>query len=221
MTPFLALPGEIRNRIYEFALISSYPIWLGLSPDDPNKTQTLGLVRLAPALLATNSQINDEATFILYSRNSFQPCGDLPYSTILAFLNLIGRQAKYLEDVTLPFPRTPQCRYMTTFLTPTAAEYTAYLRQNAEEEKENFQVKFSLDAADPKTALVCRILGGIRRLNLTVAFSVHEMVGMREQDVVNKEWAQNVMRRLLWPEPGMRRTARQRLVIAQDDDDPF
>ncbi|KAF6238610.1 hypothetical protein HO173_003116 [Letharia columbiana] len=60
--PFLALPGEIRNRIYRFALVAIRPFTVQLQWNRPRDT----------ALLRVNKQIFDEASSIFYAENVFR-----------------------------------------------------------------------------------------------------------------------------------------------------
>ncbi|CAF9937817.1 hypothetical protein IMSHALPRED_000558 [Imshaugia aleurites] len=60
--PFLALPGEIRNRIYRFALVTSRPFPVQLQWNRPPDT----------ALLRVNRQVFDEASTIFYAENTFR-----------------------------------------------------------------------------------------------------------------------------------------------------
>ena len=59
---FLALPGEIRNRIYQFALVTARPFAVQLQWSRPLDT----------ALLRVNRQILDEASGIFYAENTFR-----------------------------------------------------------------------------------------------------------------------------------------------------
>jgi len=59
----LALPRELRNHIYMFALISPFPFWYP-APSSPKHNVALSLLR-------TNRQVHDEAAPILYAQNKF------------------------------------------------------------------------------------------------------------------------------------------------------
>ncbi len=59
---FLALPGEIRNRIYRYTLIAARPFSVQLQWNRPLDT----------ALLRVNKQIFDEASSIFYAENAFR-----------------------------------------------------------------------------------------------------------------------------------------------------
>ena len=60
--PFLALPGEIRNRIYRFVLLAERPFTVQLQ-----WTRTLDT-----ALLWVNKQVFEEASGIFYAENAFR-----------------------------------------------------------------------------------------------------------------------------------------------------
>ena len=60
--PFLALPGEIRNRIYRFALVADRPFTVQLQWTRPLDT----------ALLWVNKQVFEEASSIFYAENAFR-----------------------------------------------------------------------------------------------------------------------------------------------------
>ncbi|CAD6583317.1 MAG: hypothetical protein ASARMPREDX12_001231 [Alectoria sarmentosa] len=59
---FLALPGEIRNRIYWYTLVTARPFTVQLQWNRP----------LDAALLRVNKQIFDEASSIFYHENTFR-----------------------------------------------------------------------------------------------------------------------------------------------------
>ena len=59
---FLALPGEVRNRIYQFALVTARPFAVQLQWTRPLDT----------ALLRVNKQIFEEASGIFYVENTFR-----------------------------------------------------------------------------------------------------------------------------------------------------
>lgn len=60
-SPILALAGEIRNRIYRYALVTSQPF-----------TVQLQFAPLDTALLRVNKQIHAEASSIFYHENAFR-----------------------------------------------------------------------------------------------------------------------------------------------------
>jgi hypothetical protein len=59
----LALPRELRNHIYMFALLSPFPFWWP-SASSPKHNVALGL-------LTANRQVHEEATPIMYTMNKF------------------------------------------------------------------------------------------------------------------------------------------------------
>jgi hypothetical protein len=59
----LSLPRELRDRVYTFALISTFPFWWP-APAGPKHNVALGLLR-------TNRQVYDEAAPVLYTGNKF------------------------------------------------------------------------------------------------------------------------------------------------------
>lgn len=63
----LALPAELRLRIYSFALAPTQSIYLHRTP---TKRHAVTPSTISPALLATNHQINAEATGVLYTENT-------------------------------------------------------------------------------------------------------------------------------------------------------
>jgi hypothetical protein len=76
---FFSFPNEIRNKIYEEALVLSeliifvaapYRIFKGLSL--PRNTRECGPLRLCPAILLANKRVHREASPLLYSRNCFR-----------------------------------------------------------------------------------------------------------------------------------------------------
>ena len=58
---FLALPGEIRNRIYRYALVTSQPFAVQLQ-----------FAPLDTALLRVNKEVYAEASSIFYHENAFR-----------------------------------------------------------------------------------------------------------------------------------------------------
>ena len=63
----LALPAELRLRIYSFALAPTGSIYLHRTP---SKRHAVTPSSISPALLATNHQIHSEATGVLYVENT-------------------------------------------------------------------------------------------------------------------------------------------------------
>ncbi|KAK3334112.1 hypothetical protein B0T19DRAFT_420068 [Cercophora scortea] len=86
--PFLALPAEIREKIYHYALVSPYPL-LTSRPSNPS---TAGNPPLATGLLRANKQTHAEARVVLYSRNLF----DLPANPVYGENLDILMQGTYL-----------------------------------------------------------------------------------------------------------------------------
>jgi hypothetical protein len=107
---FFSFPSEIRNKIYEEALMLSEPIILwarqpyggiyGLAL--PRNSRECGPLRLCPAILLANKRAHREASPLLYSRN----CVRLQERAILtSFLDHIGPQnASFLRHICIPFP---------------------------------------------------------------------------------------------------------------------
>ncbi|KAI9790259.1 MAG: hypothetical protein M1816_005284 [Peltula sp. TS41687] len=75
--PFLDLPPEIRNKIYELLLVSDEPI-TRLAPSQPEKMHWDHLYHpirhpgLSTAILRVNKQIYAEASAVLYGANKFR-----------------------------------------------------------------------------------------------------------------------------------------------------
>ena len=88
-SPFLNLPGEIREQIYYASLIRPSPIdlWPLKYTLDPSATHILRLqedlafVRkeMATGLFTTCKQIFHEASNIFWSRNAFRFSGDIEW----------------------------------------------------------------------------------------------------------------------------------------------
>lgn len=64
-SPFIRLPPELRDDIYEMVLVQDHPIGISQPPD--SKTSRVSFA----ALLQTCHQIRNEAIAIFYSSNSF------------------------------------------------------------------------------------------------------------------------------------------------------
>lgn len=77
---FLALPAEIRNRIYSLALVNPDPVRIPFS--------TYKRLDLEPGLLATNKQIRAEAPKMFYAENTFVCSGDVRET--LKFIHSLG-----------------------------------------------------------------------------------------------------------------------------------
>ncbi|KAL8841992.1 MAG: hypothetical protein Q9176_002930 [Flavoplaca citrina] len=103
---FLSLAREIRDQIYELALVLNEPIDLAWDASRGHD--------LAPGLLRTNKIIHSEASSLFYSRNHFQlferfidPTVPLkPYSDpTISFFSQIGRNnAHQIQHVSIAFP---------------------------------------------------------------------------------------------------------------------
>jgi hypothetical protein len=106
---FFSFPSEIRNKIYEEALVLSELIVLwGMQPYGeiyglalPRNSLECGPLCLCPAILLTNKRVHREASPLLYSRNGFRL--DKGYLTL--FLDHIGPQnASFLRHICIAFP---------------------------------------------------------------------------------------------------------------------
>jgi hypothetical protein len=94
-TPFLSLPGEIRNQIYTRLLVSPKPLNYLFSKQG-----------VAPNILYTNKIIHDEARSILYGCNWVDFTGG--YLATLDFLRRIGRDnAGLIQSIRIFFPAFP------------------------------------------------------------------------------------------------------------------
>ncbi|KAF2431321.1 hypothetical protein EJ08DRAFT_196436 [Tothia fuscella] len=123
LTSFLELPTEVRNIIYQLALIDSHPINIPYSAfpnvedqevdldvcsDTTDHGSCLAQINsveeqkrfLTPQLPRLNRQIREEATVFLYSHNSFV-CYER--KLLAAFLSAIGRNIQYIEDISVHF----------------------------------------------------------------------------------------------------------------------
>jgi hypothetical protein len=107
---FFSFPSEIRNKIYEEALVLSEPIILvvaqpyggiyGLSL--PRNSLFYGPLRLCPAILLANKRAHREASPLLYSRNCFRV---QTRGILTLFLDDIGPQnASFLRHICITFP---------------------------------------------------------------------------------------------------------------------
>jgi hypothetical protein len=105
---FFSFPSEIRNKIYEEALVLSELIVLcamqyggiyGLAL--PRNSLSCGPLRLCPAILLANKRAHHEASTLLYSRNRFR----LDKGFLTVFLDQIGPQnASFLRHICIAFP---------------------------------------------------------------------------------------------------------------------
>ncbi|KAL3459186.1 hypothetical protein BJX64DRAFT_206698 [Aspergillus heterothallicus] len=92
-TSFLDLPGELRNKIYDIALVRDEPI-------DPR----YGCLNLVPTLLATNRTILHESRSFLYGENIFDLTASHP-QLISEFLDEIGcSNAGHIRRLAINFP---------------------------------------------------------------------------------------------------------------------
>lgn len=108
--PFLSLPPEIRNLIYELLLEVDGPVHP--SPKPPSSIPRCNKARKDPVaipesalnILAVNRQVKDEALGIFYHSNAFE----FYYPTQLhAFLLTLGPQRQnFLRDITLHYYNT-------------------------------------------------------------------------------------------------------------------
>ncbi|EON61554.1 hypothetical protein W97_00769 [Coniosporium apollinis CBS 100218] len=107
--PFLQLPGELRNQIYEYALakidhLGRHFICLKAVVKKNRRVTARYFMEAgessdpvpAPRLLGVNKQIRGEATPILYSVNTFGVKG---MKGLLNFLSQIGPSRAWLKDI--------------------------------------------------------------------------------------------------------------------------
>ncbi|KAL9100283.1 MAG: hypothetical protein Q9163_004328 [Psora crenata] len=111
-SPLLALPPELRNKIYRYALVRDEPIDLwphrwtkSDAADQPSSTalalkvrhqESLQYVRkeMATGLLGTCRQVYDEAAMLFWGDNSFRFSGRSGWQGLLRFFLTIGPQAR-------------------------------------------------------------------------------------------------------------------------------
>ena len=109
-SPFLMLPGEIRIKIYRYALIRDEPLDLWphkwIKPCEEDKPSVGGLKtrhqesleyirkEMATGLLATCRQIYNEAAAFFWSDNNFKFTGRSGWQGFLRFYLSIGPQAR-------------------------------------------------------------------------------------------------------------------------------
>ncbi|KAF2478920.1 hypothetical protein BDY17DRAFT_349920 [Neohortaea acidophila] len=104
---FLALPPELRNRVYSFLLEIDGPIHpsnkapSSLPKCNVSKKRPVKPTESALSILAVNRQIHDEAMGIFYDRNSFE----FYYPTQLHafFLSLGQQRQRVVRDITLHY----------------------------------------------------------------------------------------------------------------------
>ena len=93
---FLSLPIEIRNKIYELALVQPYHLWI--SPYHTHRTTN------KPPLLRTCKTISYETSPIFYGANSFI-ADQVEY--FIQWLRTLGRvNIAYLRDLEIPLGRS-------------------------------------------------------------------------------------------------------------------
>lgn len=95
---FMDLSPELRNRIYEYALVSSEDLLVGFRKTYSWFWSGYGL---CPNLLATCRQINQEATPVLYGANTFCVRFHHMLGFMEAFLDAIGDSQSIIRNVTL------------------------------------------------------------------------------------------------------------------------
>lgn len=109
-SPFLRLPGEIRTKIYRYALVRDEPLDLWphewIKPDEEEKPSVGGLktrhqesleyVRkeMATGLLGTCRQVYNESSVFFWSDNHFKFSGRSGWQGLLRFYLTIGPQAR-------------------------------------------------------------------------------------------------------------------------------
>ena len=127
-TNFFTLSREIRDSIYELALLSSSPIiaWCGMPledlelwqhnsstakvpiPLDEYKSHTLSIEQLVPNLLRCNGTVAREAALAFYSKNTFRFLGDWTWDTVVSWLEAIGeRNRGYLTSIEVTMRKPP------------------------------------------------------------------------------------------------------------------
>ncbi|KAF2812293.1 uncharacterized protein BDZ99DRAFT_518151 [Mytilinidion resinicola] len=113
---FMDLPGELRNRIYEFALVLDHPLdlWpmnglaLGLSnmeskPAIQSRDEILqkDIANINVDLLRVSKQVYQETVGMLYGHNTFQFSGHRAFVPMTAFLRHIGSGCKFLTAISV------------------------------------------------------------------------------------------------------------------------
>ncbi|KAF2493514.1 hypothetical protein BU16DRAFT_541195 [Lophium mytilinum] len=116
----MKLPGELRNRIYEFALVLGHPVdlWpingfaLGLSnlvskPPIKSRDEILqkDLANINIALLRVSKQVYKETVGMLYGHNTFQFSGHEAFVPMTAFLRHIGSGCNFITSISIECPR--------------------------------------------------------------------------------------------------------------------
>lgn len=98
-TTLQTLPAELRNRIYELALVKDERIEVKLYFDRTRTDKVISRIANYPSLLQTCRQIREEASPIFYGQNVFEigRCGD--YANIAQLARWLGKLSP--SDVTL------------------------------------------------------------------------------------------------------------------------
>ena len=98
--PFECLPPELRNRVYEFALVSPDGIDLRVFCTSPPKKQTPfhPTQQLCPALLRVSRLIYKEALPVLYQRNRFvHAMYNSAYDALYYYEAQLGQDVSYRQ----------------------------------------------------------------------------------------------------------------------------
>ena len=117
--PFLRLPGELRNKIYELCLRDNvttrhYVFYLAsdepTSENSPPKRKAFKPNEVSPQLLRVNKQIHAEAHSILYQLPIvFHRLNITGLSTINNFMTCIGRERAVVREVAFFMYCSGQC----------------------------------------------------------------------------------------------------------------
>lgn len=107
--PFLQLPAELRNKIYEEALHSPYPIDLWpILPQYKNCKRAdyvqSSISHLTPNLVLLSRQTYEEGIGILYGSNDFRFTDRGGWTILVAFLTHIKRNARFLTAISVGWP---------------------------------------------------------------------------------------------------------------------
>jgi len=108
----LSLPAELRLRIYSFALAPTGSIYLHRTP---SKRHAITPSSISPALLATNRQINAEATGVLYVEN-----------TVFIALDAHDTAWPTINEARLPQPVLQRLEHLCVLLDCTAVLWRPY-----------------------------------------------------------------------------------------------
>ncbi|CAK1365890.1 unnamed protein product [Cercospora beticola] len=104
---FLDLSPELRNRIYEYALVSPPGSLRVHCLQDTCRRAFDSRDPLSPNLLATCCQIHQEATGLLYGGNTFHLRFMFMHAAIDTFFNSIGESRKLIRSIVLEGLRLP------------------------------------------------------------------------------------------------------------------